>query len=269
MDYYRGCYIKQGFVPTNEQKMRHLNWFEGFPYYGVLLGWYKFNEGSGLIAHNYAPDGSLGGGAFPDLDVINGSGDFWTALTGFGSVQLATTLSFARKQLSAPITFNGSLYSCVGGFFRRKLDPTIGGDLLEIHVDDGGGSGFGIVVEGNESIFRFGGAAYGGISNYEFENQKWYFYFLTNPGYGYIVKPDGTLKITTGYPANNNTPYDINYLHVGVRYTNNMSDTGYYGVQGSFGDIIIYNFISLTLNEWARWYDMLRSRYNMAARSGW
>lgn len=63
MDYYRGCYIKQGDAPTNEQKMRHLNWF-GFPWVPphlpCLWAWFKFDEGEGNSIIDYSPFGENG-----------------------------------------------------------------------------------------------------------------------------------------------------------------------------------------------------------------
>jgi hypothetical protein len=106
------------------------------------------------------------------------------------------------------------------------------------------------------------------MSGYIFDNITWSFLFIAG-NYFYVVQPDGTLVSVGSLDVAMATAVTLQYLHAGVRFDLPNPDYGRSGCNGSYGDWIIYNFTSLTLAEWAEWYDELRTRYSMSARSGW
>ena len=120
VNYYRGCYIKQGWAPLNEQIMKHLNWFERWWWEPplVLWGWFSHDEGSGGTIIDYSPfavNGYISGtpGATPEqLQAI-----FW-ATPGFGHSQ---GTGYPRVQTSR-ITSAMLLNYVSGVFFVRPLN---------------------------------------------------------------------------------------------------------------------------------------------------
>ncbi len=240
------------------------------PQLDYLIGWYKFDEGSGTVVNNYATDGSLGGGLLPNLNVYN-IGDFWSHLSGFGSTADVSNANHAYiKFASRPLTVSPPGHS-IGQFYRRKVDAAAwGGYSINIHFTFVSFSGLISPWNNNVNSVTFALGSTGPSIANACDLTSWYFYFVSQEGLGRAVKSDGTLMSTdTTVPIEE---YDIQYLHVGVM-TGDDSATGggpgSSGAQGSYGDTIIYNSYMPTLSEWGQWYDQLRSRYGMAARSGW
>jgi len=229
-----------------------------------LIGWYKFDEGGGSVAANSTPDGDSGGGKLPDLNVHNGAGNFWTLMSGFGSVGGASpTDAWAEIQTSTPRTIGGADLNCCGIFYNPNGVPSVGGVICVLHETNQVSAGISYGTIANGVVWK-GGWNLGGDYSPESNDSDWRFLFYTNTGNHYFVKSDGTLT-TLGAVAGGGIT--LNYIHVGVWHTNGAQ--GNYSCQGSFGDYIIYNSTSLSLTQWAIWYDEQRSRYSMAERSGW
>jgi len=240
------------------------------PKEGYLIGWYKVNEGSGLIVANSATDGSSGGGLFPDLDVKNNNADFWTAKTGFGSTSLTTPSNKVSFAIGNPNRNLGSVASNTHSFgiFLYKHGTALEFYLLSTKLlnDSSGDYGWRISINNyfsGKARFVWGDTIYGDFDPAALTN-AWSFWFISLP-YGYVVKSDGTL-ITVSIGNKGSTRF--HYIQTGIGY-DGYGDQGYYAAKGSYGDWIIYNNTNITLAEWAAWYDQLRSRYGMAARSGW
>jgi hypothetical protein len=74
-----------------------------------------------------------------------------------------------------------------------------------------------------------------------------------------MAKSDGTLEQA---PAGT---YDVSILleriSAGAYYLDNAR------AAGSYGDLIVYNYRMLTLEEWGQWYNDVRDRYGMAVRA--
>ncbi|MCL6542099.1 MAG: hypothetical protein K6T87_16200, partial [Roseiflexus sp.] len=87
-----------------------------------LIGWYRFNEGSGSVVYNHATGGSLGGGLLPNLNVVNDIGNFWTYLPGFGSnPNRNPPINYARATFaSRSLGGAGTGYHTQGFFHRLK-----------------------------------------------------------------------------------------------------------------------------------------------------
>jgi len=246
------------------------------PFLPYLIGWYKFNEGAGLVAANSATDGSGGGGLLPDLTVFNSyAGSFWTFDAGFGSTSqlyfgAGTGADFAWSNPNR--TIGGASKASMGMFVKRKNDAgNKGGYTLASRSTASGGT------VGTHLFTCNQGASQGYIFQWNTTPtftydvsliNVWLFHFLDNDGYYRIVKPDGTI-LKSAVVANLST-IQYTYAFAGVDYMDADPPTaGYYPGGSSYGDWIIYNQTTLTLTQWARWYDQLRSRYGMAARSGW
>lgn len=240
-----------------------------------LIGWYKFNEGSGNIVINYATDGSSGGGLFPNLTVSNrGIADFWTFLVGFGSTQslVGANISYAKADLGATRNFGGLVngFAAYGIFYKRKLASNdIGGAVCSLFNVNADVPGTGTEIESSYNIFvanksrdGYDWAGAGVPIDHVDTRGRWIFEFVDNSGKVNVILDDGT-RLTSGVGLNMNAVINLQWLHSGVRFDNN------YSCQGSYGDWIIYNFTRLTVAQWAIFYDNLRTRYGMAARSGW
>ena len=242
-----------------------------------LIGWYKFDDGAGATVNNYADDGSSGGGLLPDLDVVDIAGDFWTAKTGFGStatLQPAST-DFAWVDLGSTRTYGGSAggYACYGIFYSR-FSTTTGGCACSLFNDNVGTVSTGTEFDVGTNVgglyrSEAGWRSNTAVSTYVFANTTWSFLFIDSTGYFYVVQPNGTLVSVGSINVAMATAVTLRYLHAGVRYDIAAPDYGRSGCNGSYGDWIIYNYTRLTLAEWAEWYDELRTRYGMSARSGW
>ena len=249
-------YSNSIYISTN------LNWIA--PKNPNLIGWYRFNEGGGLVAYNGATDGSLGQGLLPNLTITNTGGNFWTFLPGVSSVAGADpTNVWVETQLSTARTINGTNRSCCGIFYNPNAILSAGGVICVLHDVNQTTGGINYNTQAGGVDWRGGWNLGGDYSPYS-SDTDWRFVFYTNPGNHYFVKSDGTLTILG--VVDSITEITLNYIHVGVWYT---YEGGRYSCQGSFGDYIIYNFDSLSLAQWAKWYDQLRTRYGMAARSGW
>ena len=232
-----------------------------------LIGWYKFNEGTGLVAANSATDGSSGGGLLPNLTVTNGSGTFWTARAGFGSVSTSSpsgSTDWASATLASALTYGGTIngLATCGMFFRTSvtvgsrvfnLSESLGVPKVQIAPNN---------PDANDITINASGAGVPYIDE-TMSVDTWYFVFLDSDGYVCQILPNGTLTVSaTAYSIAN--VLTITLICIGTGWPNNTD-----GLGGSFGDTIVYNFTTLTRSQWGSWYDKLRSRYGMAARSGW
>lgn len=250
--------------------------FSSIPKNPYLIGWYKFDEGSGLVASNSALDGSSGGGLLPNLTVFNGyNGLFWTFNPGFGATpQLyfgaGTGADFAWSKPNR--TIGGANKATMGMFIKRKSDiGNKGGYALGSRSAVVGGT-LGIrLFTCNQSASQGYSWLWNVTPSFIYDVNlinQWLFHFFDGDGYYRIVKSDGTILQSAA--AINFSARQYIYDFTGVDSMDADPPTkGYYPGGCSYGDKIIYNQITLTLNEWGAWYDKLRSRYEMAARSGW
>jgi len=249
--------------------------FSSVPLNAYLIGWYKFNEGSGIVAANSATGGGSGGGLLPNLNVVDNNGDFWTYLPGYATSQKAGEVAFNNSYawVSLPATRTFGQTACYGIFFKRRLDATIYHymaicafnknntpyeDLFSIYFMP-----WISTVQKYDFRSNWMGSTVGTL-DLSLDNGLWYFSFIDNTGRCHIVFPNGT-KLSTA--PSSFASLDLNFLHAGLRAS--AGNGGFYTVQCSYGDWIIYNNKGLTVDEWVVWYDQLRSRYGMAARSGW
>ena len=240
-----------------------------------LIGWYKFDEGSGLVAANSAIGGNLGGGLLPNLIVENTTGNFWTGLNGFAYTGKDWQRAYAYKDLGSTRSYGGTAngFACYGIFCRRSIGVADFGclcSLFKTNTDDVfSGTEFDPTGVGSGGFYEHNGGWQGSTGQTPLGSLftgRWYFLFIDNLKKLYAVRDDGTL--ITGQAIIISGVVSLQWLHTGVRYHLANMD-GRYGVHAAYGDWLIYNFKILTLSEWAEWYDQLRSRYGMAARSGW
>src|SRR3989304_9693112 len=90
-----------------------------------LIGWYKFDEESGIAVYNHADDGISGGGTLPHLIVNNPDGDWWTYLSGFGSTPRRTgSPNGMAYGAYTSRTFSVSGKFTFGSFFRYMTPLT-------------------------------------------------------------------------------------------------------------------------------------------------
>jgi len=246
---------------------------EPYPKPAYLIGWYKFDEGSGSVAYNSATDGSLGNRLLPDLTVENTGGNFWTHAVGFASNTGYQIKEYAYSPISPSLSFNGTSKSCAGMFF--KVLPTIdrGGCLLHIQKNTSLGALSSVIVPsyisdgGGQTRIDTGGSSCWPCSGTysQISLNTWYFVFILD-GY-HVVRSDGTKFSVSGIMATALiTHTDIN---VGCDFYNPVTMVPGTVAQCTWGDTIIYNYTTLSVDEWGEWYDDQRSRYGMAARSGW
>ena len=231
-----------------------------------LLGWYKFDEGSGSVAYNSATMV----GKLPDMTVLNGRGDFWTAYSGFGAVNergTVTPATYAYFDLGTGITFN-QYGACHGMFFRLISGLNWKGyfraDSYSMYTTAFGYIGGQYIwsADSNDASAKrdqYNLDGVGGIGNYDLTVSQWYFGFHSSD-YGFcVVKANGTIGVysISGSPVT--TTLRAVYAGGGTSYS--------FG--GAFGDLFIYNNVILTRAQWANIYDNRRYRSGMSARSGW
>lgn len=246
--------------PTKYRSRIHSPWSLSLALGDYLIGWYKFDEGSGATVINYATDGSLGDGPLPNLTVIDNTENFWTFLPGFGYSEYTFSenppIGYAFFDSSR--CFETGEY-CLGMFFNRVENwPEGAGFYLDINRD----FQIQITPSGMYSVWitkPVEAVSFGSILINE-----WFFVFVDNTDYPKIVDSDGHLH--TFADTFFRVGFSFPHFAIGANYF----EGGYKGgAGGAFGDSIIYNGYALTQSEWASWYDQLRSRYGMAARSGW
>lgn len=233
-----------------------------------LIGWYKFDEGSGTVVYNQATDGSGGGGLLPNLGIV-GLNTFWSAASGFGKKSASSTQDFAWNKPNR--TIGGASGWGLGRFLKLPTGtggvPTRGGQVIT--------SGIQACIQtvpysATETAMNAGNGAAPAVITVTYSN-VWLFHFIANDGIYRVCKADGTIVTGTSLPAGSMvatiTP---NYLLMGFQYATEDPPVNLIGINPTiFGDWILYSGTTLTVAQWAQWYDKLRSRYGMAARSGW
>ena len=242
--------------------------FSAIPKNAYLIGWYKVDEGSGLVLNNSANDGSSGGGLLGDMTVVDGDGDFWTNLAVFGSTAAITGDSHAFLNPAPTRTIGGTANgrACLGIFHKRTLNNTTGGRLLNMRQTDAT-IDVQIAVHNPDAndITWAPIAGTNTVIDEGYDYNEWNFFFLDDTEFFHRVNPDGTLTDSLTSNGEMATARTIGFIDLGWSGGGGGSD----GCGGAYGDLIIYNFNVLTQAEWASWYDRLRTRYGMAARSGW
>jgi len=250
-----------------------------------LVAWYKIDEGEGLTVHNSADP--YPATKWPDMTIegaLDPPGTFWTHLPGFGSCDHgggAIGEQWCRWVWEESTCEIGNLAASMGCFCRLEgffgayyaypafftsedsVNWAVESRLMEINLaaqilDIGG---------------YHGGTALGHITPYQWtlneRKNKWQFIFiLCVDGVTTInaIKEDGTRIIGNGVGGlgANNTVKQFRAFR-----TYKAASFSYPSMWGQVSDIIIYADKILTLEDWAAWYDRLRERYGMAARSGW
>jgi len=244
-----------------------------------LIAWYKCSEGSGNTVTNYATDGSLGGGLLPSMSVYNSSGDFWTFDSGFCATPSGTALAIKEYAYATYTARNLGDPTAItwGVFFKKKVSPSWNRNtnyVTNIGTTGGASKDFGTSTfypnAGNKDTNWYATMDWGvSSSNTTYGNHStgnWYFAFLGDDEYLYVVKPDGTkIKGDAALPGG---ALSCTFVLGGVSIGTGAAD-GDYGCECSWADFIVYNSTQLTDAQWGSWYDELRSRYGMSARSGW
>ncbi len=240
--------------------------FLDIPLPDYLIGWYKFNEGSGNVVENFATNGSLGGGVLPNLSVSNWDGTFWVYLPGFASSPSFGGSNFARAILGSPRDYGTpqgfGIFYRYGVWSGNYYYGILHGSLTNTLLYTGWGSLF--KAEINSKPYRFWNLNTWSASVAALN--EWIFMF-SNEDTFYVVNSTGVLTSTA---TTSPTVEPFQFLIVGAIQSDPVFPAaGNYGASGTYSDLIIYNFISPSLAEWAWRYDLLRARYGMAPRSGW
>lgn len=238
-------------------------------YNNYLIAWYKFNEGTGTDIVNYATSGSSGGGLLPNLILIPNRGTFWTAKTGFGYCVSGASASTHDFVWNKPSRVVGDANGIAFGAFLFPVNTNILGSTAADVITSGIQGGLRPLGTGTALTFNL---ANGGASSAitVAAASKWFFYFLASDGIFRACQNDGTL-LTGAAPNPGTGTATANYLIFGTQYCNADPPTqaAGYRSEGGFGDWILYSGVKLTVSEWGTWYDECRTRYGMAARSGW
>ena len=235
-----------------------------------LIAWYKNNEGSGLIVNNYAIDGSLGGGLLPNLDIIGDQSVFWNTLAGFGYSPFwdsgENPYAYARAAIERSI---GDKYGI--GVFANKMED-FSSCIFELLTTEEAGAWEILISIYSEEVAEFADNESSNVIN-EGSLNHWYFLFIDDTNLFKLVKDDGTL-LTSSDPVLTKSLSSFIWISLGMQM--NTEGTPALGFGGAIGDCIIYNNRDIPISTpgtgykpWAQWYDELRSRYGMAARSGW
>jgi len=228
--------------------------------WNYLIGWYWNAEGSGNIVYNMAPgNGLAGGGLLPNLEVTN-SGEYWS-ISDFAFSPHSGVAYSKAKFLQRMI----SEYAAVGIFFNRLETWTNSLYGWQLKFWD--------TILFNE-IFLNNSSQ---IPNYYFHYiwdtegfepsnniNEWYLLFNDDTDIPKVAKSDGTLlSFSAGQII---TPFDtlVDTLFLG---NNDNPIVGGHGAGGLLGDVLIFNNIRLTLEQWGLIYDLCASRYGMAART--
>jgi hypothetical protein len=256
-----------------------------------LIGWYKFDEGSGGIAHNSADTDRGGGGPLPDLTVYNHYGTFWSELPGFASVGSYSDPP-PYQHAHAPLSPERELAGkdddgfCFGVFFKPKSSQPVAGGIAGLCQYIASGF-FNFSVLGGPGGLNFNpwiydnGLKWSAAGYIVLQAGVWHFLFLADNISGTsspdqvhacVGKSDGTLYGGTMTP--NQVPYaltSLKWISAGAIFSKTIygDDDIDFPCNGSFADLIIYNYRTLPIQGWRQWYDALRSRYGMPARSGW
>jgi len=226
----------------------------GVALYSHLIAWYWNDEGAGNIVYNMTPvNPLLGGGALPDLDVID-STDYWLE-AGFGNcIDDGINTSYLQKEFPAR-----NLYSnCSVGQFIKRTGIYSESFQFEIDLSD--------LEEENE--LKIGIITNDLIINNRIENNladfnefiniqdEWIFQFIDESGYLNIAHTDGTLETFS------DSITLVNFLMEKLFLGSKSIPT-----KVSIGDIFIFNNISLTTAQWGSIYDLCRNRYGMEERT--
>jgi len=226
-----------------------------------LIAWYKFDEGSGTVVYNRATDGSGGGGLLSNLTVVLQKNSFWTALSGFGSSTGNGNPDFAWNKPNRNLGPGGVAY---GSFFKINGANIVSGACLNIL----NGAEPKVQISPETGRLNLWWSATTDNFYFDYLNQ-WFFIFMANDGKWRVVKNDGTVLIGTIVMPLDNMQQFI-FLRFGFTYANADPPTIVYSPSSAnYGDWILYSGTTLTIAKWAQWYDALRGRYGMAARSGW
>jgi hypothetical protein len=239
--------------------------FVVMPSGGLLTAWYRLNEGSGSTVYNYAPASAQ---KLPDLPVIN-FGNFWTLRPGFGSANSANKnycrwINAASVLTTSTIGYRGSFIFITGADFPY---PTIFNHNNST-ADTAGASNYISYDTGILNIsIQFNGTSSVLVLSAP-QNGHWWFIFNARSGTKfrtYAVKDTGVL--ITGGETGTWTDQQIKQVRF-FRYYDS-ANTRYNHFYGSAGDTFQYRGVTLFLSDWRIIYETFRSRYGMAAPSGW
>jgi hypothetical protein len=245
---------------------------EMLPQWQYCIGWYKCDEGSGALLINSAPVGVAN--RLPNLDVYN-AGTFWTAYSGFGT---GGTNQYAYKNDTARTIYNNQTKMCFSritgsgstyNYLYRSDYAYQGGWQHIAHSNYGSGSRVDFAMANATSgvVSTFNQFLYDNVVN------TWRFQFNYVAADGKqkmgVVNPDGTLTIGSTTSTDVSSVPTSSHTHFFAFRAWDGSNTRWGQFAGQMGDIIVYNSVLLSITEAAIWYDALRSKYSMAARSGW
>jgi hypothetical protein len=243
--------------------------FVVIPSGGFLTAWYRLNEGSGSTVFNYAPASAQ---KLPDLDVVD-FGNFWTLMSGFGSAN-AVNKNYCIWEDAASV-LNTTTTACRGMFFyftgtdHLHPLPYNNGTCLTEPCDSGD-----YVSVSQAAPFNSGVSIGGGGENTASTSPRnqWWFVFsvkgtANNKFKTHVVRNDGVLFITGAPERTIITNTAIRRVRF-FRYFDSVNGffTHFYG---SAGDTFQYRGANLVLSDWRIIYETFRSRYGMAAPSGW
>jgi len=240
-----------------------------FPYFNDLVAFYKVNEGSGTTVANSASPTDLAK-KWPDLTVYGNLDYFWNTLSGFGT---GASTVYCYTDNGSAIGFGPK--ASIGGFKRYRSQS--GTYTISMVAATSG-----TATNHNMSDDLYGGASrvdYGlrinnsGVAKtynqflYATQLNKWVFVFSivdlpNNKLYIHVVRDDGVRIIGTTTGSYTEVTYSPRYFKL-FRF-----DATYYW-NGQIGDFVAYHNRYLTEADFAIIYDKLRTRYGMAARSGW
>ncbi len=245
--------------------------FGNIPFTGDLVAWYKINEGVGVIVANSANPTVVPTQKWPDLSIIGDAAYFWNHLPGFGSSIGTSYCEYANVASVLAQTVNDSFCLFVRKEGTIQAYPFNFGTSVFIGDPSAILSNAQWSVAGSRTVsLRIGGSAasHTGDLGVSFLN-KWAFIFILNDGTQTrirYIRDDGTRVTET---AIGDTAAIPNFKRIRLF----MDWDGIIGVNAYFygnqADFMFWYNKKLAESDYAQVYDILRSRYGMAPRSGW
>ncbi|HEY0089664.1 MAG TPA: hypothetical protein VGB37_12525, partial [Candidatus Lokiarchaeia archaeon] len=227
-------------------------------YRSFLIGWYWNDRGVGSIIHNMALEGGLGDGLLPHLDIINGEDLFWSEWAidnQFGSLKIEDDNGVLIEN-----EINRNLQNCCIGLFFKITEFL---DFLGVTLFNIYGDLINIYFDLQMQLASFDLASSNGETPQNLDDLtelNWGFLFQEKNGTTKLALSNGTILTFEG---------DIfSFLTELCTYITIQSEAIGSSLNPIFlGDILIFNNKVLTVSEWGKWYDILRSRYGMAERA--
>ncbi len=245
--------------------------FGNIPFIGDLVAWYKINEGAGVTVANSANPTVVPTQKWPDLSVIGDAAYFWNHLPGFGSSVGASYCEYANVASVLALTVNDSF--C---FFARR-EGTLGCCAYPFSFGTSVSVGDPSAIDSNAEwdgtvrvSLRVGGSAGSRINELGAGYlSRWAFIFIVNTSpttkIRYII--DNGTKVSEAVIGDTTAIANFKRIRLFQDWDGSVPINSYFW--GNQGDFMFWYNRKLAESDYAQIYDILRSRYGMAPRSGW